>query len=63
MTKYAKFLAALVGLLTQLVPALALTGNAAHIVSVVLAALTAASVYLVPNSSPAPAVAPVPPTP
>lgn len=49
MSKYAKLIAALVGAVTLAVSQGLITGTGAKWVGVVIAALTAAGVYIVPN--------------
>lgn len=51
MTKYNKFFAAAAGVLGQIVAANVVTGTALHYVQVALAAVTALSVFGLPNAT------------
>lgn len=51
MKRYRKGLVALAGLVAQIIPALALTGTAAKVGTVALAAATYVGVHFVPNAT------------
>ena len=50
MSRYRKVLVAIGGLLVQVIPALSLTGTAAKVAALVVAALTALGANAVPNN-------------